>query len=318
MKHILIILSILFCTTTYGQDYKTLVNKADALYNSSAYAESTQTYKEAFKIEQKSYSDLYNAACSASLAGDTKLALEWLEKSIDYGWTNISHLKIDTDLNALHDLKEWPILLEKLQKMLDVIERNYDKPLQQELLKINEDDQKYRMQLDEVEKKYGYNSPQMQEIWQIIGEKDSINLVKVKSILDKHGWVGPDKVGKAANQTLFLVIQHSDLATQQHYLPMMREAVKTGNASGGSLALLEDRVALGEGRKQVYGSQIGRDNASGKYFVSPLEDPDNVDKRRAEVGLPPLAQYVQRWEIVWDVVQYKKDLAEKEGLLKKM
>ena len=168
------------------------MNKADALYNSSAYAESTQTYKEAFKIEQKSYSDLYNAACSASLAGDTKLALEWLEKSIDYGWTNISHLKIDTDLNALHDLKEWPILLEKLQKMLDVIERNYDKPLQQELLKINEDDQKYRMQLDEVEKKYGYNSPQMQEIWQIIGEKDSINLVKVKSILDKHGWVGPD------------------------------------------------------------------------------------------------------------------------------
>lgn len=318
MKHILIIVSIFICTVAYGQDYKTLVNKADALYSSNAYAESTQTYKEAFNIEQKSYSDLYNAACSASLAGDTKLALEWLEKSIDHGWTNISHLKIDTDLNALHDLKEWPILLEKLQKILDVIERNYDKPLQQELLKINEDDQKYRMQLDEVEKKHGYNSPQMQEIWQIIGEKDSINLIKVKSILDKHGWVGPDKVGKTANQTLFLVIQHADLATQQHYLPMMREAVKTGNANGSALALLEDRVALREGRKQIYGSQIGRDNASGKYFVSPLEDPDNVDKRRAEVGLPPLAQYVQRWEIVWDVEQYKKDLAEKEGLLKKM
>ena len=31
--------------------------------------------------------------------------------------------------------------------------------------------------------------------------------------------------------------------------------------------------------------------------VSPLEDPDNVDKRRAEVGLGPLADYVSNWNI---------------------
>ncbi len=39
----------------------------------------------------------------------------------------------------------------------------------------------------------------------------------------------------------------------------MREAVKKGNANSSSLALLEDRVALRKGEKQIYGSQIGRD-----------------------------------------------------------
>lgn len=89
---------------------------------------------------------------------------------------------------------------------------------------------------------------------------------------------------------------------------MMREAVKNGKAQGSNLALLEDRVALGMGKKQIYGSQIGRDETTNLYYVSPLEDPDNVDKRRAEVGLGPLADYVSKWNIKWDVEQYKKDL----------
>jgi hypothetical protein len=46
--------------------------------------------------------------------------------------------------------------------------------------------------------------------------------------------------------------------------------------------------------------------------VRPLEDPDNVDKRRAEVGLEPMVDYVSRWEIKWDVEQYKKDLMKLE------
>nr|MBP9924008.1 hypothetical protein [Bacteroidia bacterium] len=66
--------------------------------------------------------------------------------------------------------------------------------------------------------------------------------------------------------------------------------------------------ALRQGRMQIYGSQINRDIKTQSYYVSPLEDPDNVDKRRAEVGLQPLAEYLLNWNLVWDVEQYKKDL----------
>ena len=153
----------------------------------------------------------------------------------------------------------------------------------------------------------------MNEHWQLINKKDSLNLIEVKAILDKYGWVGPDVVGGQGSVTLFLVIQHADQATQEKYLPMMREAVKNGKAQSGSLALLEDRVALRQGKRQIYGSQIGRDPETQVYYVSPLEDPENVDKRRADVGLPPLAEYVKNWQMKWDPEQYKKDLLKLEA-----
>lgn len=47
-------------------------------------------------------------------------------------------------------------------------------------------------------------------------------------------------------------------------------------------------------------------------FVAPLEDPDNVDKRRAAVGLPTLANYLLEIGLDWNVEQYKKELPELE------
>jgi hypothetical protein len=183
---------------------------------------------------------------------------------------------------------------------------------------IYTEDQQYRQQIDDIEKKFGWDSKEMKAHWKIINEKDSINLIKIKAILDTRGWLGADIIGEQGNSTLFLVIQHSDIATQEKYLPMMRAAVKNGKAQGSSLALLEDRVALRQGKKQIYGSQIGKDPQTQLYYVSPLDDPDNVDKRRTEVGLQPLAEYVSHWQIKWDIEQYKKDLPKLIELEKRM
>lgn len=88
----------------------------------------------------------------------------------------------------------------------------------------------------------------------------------------------------------------------------MKAAVAGGKAKGAHLALLQDRLDLNEGRKQSYGSQVMWSVANNKYFVLPIDDPDNVDSRRSDVGLPPLAEYLSVWEMKWDVEQYKKDL----------
>ncbi len=182
---------------------------------------------------------------------------------------------------------------------------------------IYTEDQKYREQIDRVEKQFGWESKEMKALWKIINEKDSDNLINVKSILDQYGWLGENVVGKQGNSALFLVIQHSNLTTREKYLPLMREAVKKGNAKGKELALLEDRVALEQGKKQIYGSQIGRDNETNLYYVLPLEDPDNVDKRRAQVGLQPMADYASNWQLKWDAEQYKKDLPKIEAKTKR-
>jgi hypothetical protein len=133
-----------------------------------------------------------------------------------------------------------------------------------------------------------------------------LNLIAVSKILDEKGWLGVDEVGETGNSTLFLVIQHADLETQLKYLPMMRKAAKEGKAELSSLALLEDRVALRQGKKQIYGSQIGWDSVSGKYYVLPLENPEKVDERRAQMNLPPLNDYTAYWDFTWNPKKHRK------------
>ncbi len=94
---------------------------------------------------------------------------------------------------------------------------------------------------------------------------------------------------------------------------MMRAAVKKGNANASSLALLEDRVALHQGKRQIYGSQIHTDKETPEMYVAPLIDPENVDKRRAEVGLGKLADYVSHWDLVWDIEKHKERIAKIEA-----
>ena len=189
--------------------------------------------------------------------------------------------------------------------------------LGKQLDSIYVEDQKYRLLLRVIETKYGVNSIEIKDQWKIITEKDSINLLKIKTILDQNGWPSSGVIGKKGSTTIFLVIQHADLLTQEKYLPMMSEAVNRGNASAAQLALLEDRVAIRQGKKQIYGSQIGRDPNTNQYYVLPLDDPDNVNKRRKKVGLEHFEKYLKNWDLKWDVEQYKKDLPSIEEKAKR-
>lgn len=182
------------------------------------------------------------------------------------------------------------------------------KSIIEQLFKIEELDHRYRVQFDEVINKYGNTSKEIHDLCKQMDYADSTNLIQVKSIVEKYGWLGVNEIGFQCNGTLFLVIQHADLKTQEEYLPIIREAVKNGKADASRLALLEDRIAIKHGEKQIYGSQVGQNAKTQEYYILPLRDPDNVDKRRATVGLNPLSEYVSYWNIKWDVEKYKKDL----------
>jgi hypothetical protein len=302
--------------TSYGQNYEDLIKKADSCYEAKNYKLSTSLFEKAFKSKPESKKNFYNASCAASLANDKKNSLKWLEIAIDNGFNNVDHIKSDTDLDNVRKEKKFKKIINNLEEGIALIEANYDKPLQKELIEIFKEDQDIRNKYVLAQKTYGYESKEVDSLGKIMLLKDSLNLIKIVKILDEKGWVGKDKVGQQANTTLFLVIQHSDLKVQQKYLPMMKDAVKKGNADAGSLALLEDRIALREGKKQIYGSQIGTNPVTKIKYVLPLEDPDNVDKRRIEVGLGTLADYVKNWNITWNVEQYKKDLPEIEEMIK--
>ena len=187
--------------------------------------------------------------------------------------------------------------------------------LKAELEKIYDSDQNIRSQYRIAQKAKGFDDREVYNLGIQMNKIDSINTERVLKILEVHGWVGKSVVGSKASQALFLVLQHASLETQNKYLPMMREAANNNEASLSSVALLEDRVALREGRHQIYGSQIAAHPVTNEFYILPLQDPDHVDERRATMKLGPLKDYVANWKITWDPESYKKQLPEYEKIL---
>lgn len=322
MRTLLFLLSTaIAASSAYAQNmlrYRALADSAFRLYEAEAYAASAAAYSAAFgELGGKGQMhDRYNAACSWALADgvDSAYTQLWvIADRMDYA--ELAHITTDSDLNTLHADPRWQPLIARVSANKEKLEAHYDKPLVALLDSLHAKDQDLRLQSADLEARYGRESTEMRAHWKRIRTTDSLNQTLVTRILDERGWLGPEVVGPRGASTLFLVIQHADLPVQQKYLPMMREAVKQGKASGSSLALLEDRVRMRQGLPQRYGSQVGRDAATGAYFLVALEDPDKVDELRAEVGLQPLADYLLNWNMIWDPEAHKRDLPE---LIKKL
>jgi hypothetical protein len=126
-------------------------------------------------------------------------------------------------------------------------------------------------------------------------EVDANNTKWLKSVIEKHGWPTNSLVGKDAANAAWLLVQHADADPkfQRQCLDLMAKAPKD-EVSQTNLAYLTDRVLLAEGKKQLYATQLT--SADGKWVPRPLEDAANVDKRRSEVGLPPLDEYIKGME----------------------
>ncbi len=161
-----------------------------------------------------------------------------------------------------------------------------------ELEAMHETDQSHRREVIELEKKHGKNSAAVKEAWSKQSAIDARNIRRLEEIIAQHGWPGIKEVGSKAASAAFLILQHSDLSHQKKYLPLVREAAAKGEMRASSLALLEDRIRLREGQKQIYGSQVTT-NSANQWEPLPLEDANNVDARRASVGLGPIADYLQ-------------------------
>ncbi len=116
------------------------------------------------------------------------------------------------------------------------------------------------------------------------------NAERLASIITEFGWPGQTLVGDDGAEAAWLIAQHAiglpDF--QRSCLEHLRGAVEAGEAPLWQLVYLEDRIRVFEGRKQRYGTQFDS-TADGEPVPYPIEDPDNVEVRRAAARLEPLA-----------------------------
>lgn len=168
-----------------------------------------------------------------------------------------------------------------------------------QLNQVYDRDQECRQLVSSTIEKYGLRSKQILKLAKQMDSIDALNLKIVGAIIEKHGWLGSKTVGIKGNSALFLAIQHAEKKDRAFFLPILRKAVQDKVANKQDLALMEDRVALDQGKKQRYGTQIGMNPKTNKYYLLPLENPERVDQRRSEMGLIPITDYLSQWQINW-------------------
>jgi hypothetical protein len=115
----------------------------------------------------------------------------------------------------------------------------------------------------------------------------------LKKLIQEYGWIDLHRFGLEGSGNAIVLAQHSeDLSLMMAILPFVEKDYANVGDESVMLAILYDALQLHLGRKQRYGTQTGRDS-QGNPMILPLEDASKVEQFRKEIGLPPLAEYIQ-------------------------
>jgi hypothetical protein len=132
-------------------------------------------------------------------------------------------------------------------------------------------------------------TPQAIERMEIV---DRANTLDARRILKHCGWPRANKDGAEASNSMWLLVQHADRnrSFQKAALQAMSRAVDDGDASPKDFAYLSDRISTAEGRAQLYGTQLKMERCGVLEFFK-MDRREDVERRRAQIGLPPLDEY---------------------------
>lgn len=228
---------------------------------------------------------IYNAACCNALAGHADKAARLLERASAIDIIAVSDADADADLAAVRALPDWPTLRATLAKRENERLAGVDRELRAEFLRRQKLDQDIRSRARAA------GNPPPKAIGDEWTRIDHDNTEWMKTVLARHGWPGKSLVGEDGASAAWLFVQHADMDKpfQKQAIKLLEAAVANGEANGRDLAYLTDRILVGEGKPQRYGTQFHE--IGGKLVPQPIEELEHVDERRARVGLGTLADY---------------------------
>lgn len=161
---------------------------------------------------------------------------------------------------------------------------------------------------------YGAESKEAEVYQKEYRENNTLNIKKIKKILDKYDWPELTQTGEQGNRTICNVLQHAEQETREHYIPLMKQAVLDKKLEPRFLVRAEDRIATDKGELQIYGGQMKYYPETKNFNVWPVYDPVNIDKRRAEIGLEPIAEFLKnRFDFEWNLEEQIKRTKEFEN-----
>jgi hypothetical protein len=244
-------------------------------------------------------------------------ALLWTSQMRDTAFYFLNEaLKNDSTLEVLYD-PDYLSLIEdqRWEQIEDSQLRKYEarygpiknKPFARELFRMIIKDQGFMYAGNIERRKYmqngGYfSTPAIFPVLAMEEKNHLENNRKLMELLDLYGWPTASSVTEYAAAGAALIINHTTYEIRSRYFPMLEKAFKQGEAQPLRYAKMRDRLLVEEGKKQLFGTQWKFENLERVPY--PIENPEYVDKRRAEIGLGPLSLYLkERFDIDWNVYQ---------------
>ncbi|AWK07318.1 hypothetical protein HYN56_00820 [Flavobacterium crocinum] len=119
------------------------------------------------------------------------------------------------------------------------------------------------------------------------------NASELEDIINQIGYPSIDKVGEEASQSAWIIIQHA--IGQPDFMRKcaseLEKAVNGDKADPINLAYLSDRIAVFEGKPQVYGTQFDWD-VNGEMSPNFFDDLTKVNERRKQIGFNTLEEQI--------------------------
>ena len=120
------------------------------------------------------------------------------------------------------------------------------------------------------------------------------NAKTLNEIIDSIGYPTPIKVGDEASEASWLIIQHAidKPVFMKKCLKLLENAVRENEVNPKKLAYLTDRIAMFEGKPQLYGTQFDWDE-NGKLSPIHFDDLAKVNMRRKSIGFNSLEEQTE-------------------------
>jgi VWFA-related protein len=168
----------------------------------------------------------------------------------------------------------------------------FNTTLSKELVDLKESEQRRARSDVAVNKK-------ADDLFHGLKETRNKNAVALCQILKTYGWPSAQLVGAEGVEAAFYLVKNSSSELPLDLLPVVIAAVNKGVLPQAEFPDYFDLLRLKVGLKQLFGTQATL--AKGFLVLYPIEAEAQVDARRKEFGLVPLAQYLRALEVTYQL-----------------
>lgn len=308
----------------YVKAYHPHINKAERLVMAQDYSGALELYQKAFAAVPRAFArDYYNAAVCATLTGNEKQGINYLEKLVETG-VSLEYLEEQEVFAPLREHKGWKKFVRKYPKRRKAFRESSDLDLRADLDELWARDQFFR------QAKGG-----LRVHADTIKKIEADNVKKLLAWISQHGYPGEQLIGVADTleqlPRFSIVIQRQTAARNGFdFTPVLTKAVHEGKLDPHAAAYLMDQ----QQGKNLYRSKVlakvncnkPKDceddkelaDISNRYLTQKISEAEEqqANELRASLGLESVADYREKMRYAmqdprfklgydWAVVNYR-------------